>query len=83
MRFWIDFREDELSPRGSRLLLGNNSASHCLYAHAGLVVINIRMVFSPQYYIFYFVVPMGILSWEIRVAFPEESQLRVSRATQP
>ena len=26
---------------------------------------------------------MGFLIWEIRVAFPRESQLRRSRATQP
>ena len=29
------------------------------------------------------IVPMGILSWEIRVAFSGKSQLRQSRATQP
>ena len=29
------------------------------------------------------VVPMGFLPWEIRVAFPGESQLQQSRATQP
>ena len=40
------------------------------------------------YFYFYFtfyicIVPMGFLPWEIRVAFPGESQLRLSRATQP
>ena len=29
------------------------------------------------------IVPVGFLSWKIRVAFPGESQLRQSRATQP
>ena len=29
------------------------------------------------------IVPMGFLPWKIRVAFPGESQLRQSRATQP
>ena len=29
-----------------------------------------------------FIVPMGFLRWEIRVAFPGESQLQQSRATQ-
>ena len=29
------------------------------------------------------IVPMGFLPWEVRVAFPGESQLRQSRATQP
>ena len=29
------------------------------------------------------IVPMGSLPWEIRVAFPGESQLEQSRATQP
>ena len=29
------------------------------------------------------VVPLGFIPWEIRVAFPGESQLRQSRATQP
>ena len=29
------------------------------------------------------IVPTGLLPWEIRVAFHEESQLRQSRATQP
>ena len=29
------------------------------------------------------IVPLGFLPWEIRVAFPEESQLLPSRATQP
>ena len=29
------------------------------------------------------IVPMGFLPWEIRVAFPGESKLRLSRATQP
>ena len=29
------------------------------------------------------IVPMGFLPWEIRVAFPGESQLRHNRATQP
>ena len=37
------------------------------------------------YFTFYYkcIVPMGFLSWEIRVAFPGESQLRQSRANQP
>ena len=30
-----------------------------------------------------YIVPMGFLPWEIRVAFPGERQLRQSRATQP
>ena len=37
-------------------------------------------------YLFFFkncIVPLGFLPWEIRVAFPGESQLRQSRATQP
>ena len=29
------------------------------------------------------IVPMGFLSWEVRVAFPGESQLRQSSATKP
>ena len=29
------------------------------------------------------IVPLGILLWEIRVAFPGESQLQQSRVTQP
>ena len=29
------------------------------------------------------IVPMGFLPWEIRVAFPGKSQLRLSCATQP
>ena len=29
------------------------------------------------------IVPVGFLPWEIRVAFPGESQLRQSRSTQP
>ena len=31
----------------------------------------------------FIIVPMGFLPWEIRVAFPVESHLRQSRATQP
>ena len=29
------------------------------------------------------IAPFGFLPWEIRIAFPEESQLRQSRTTQP
>ena len=45
--------------------------------------------FFTFYFFFFFftvynrIVPMGFLPWEIRVAFPGESQLRESRATQP
>ena len=45
--------------------------------------------FGPQtrvyfYFTFYkCIVPMQFLPWEFRVAFPGESQLRKSRATQP
>ena len=34
-------------------------------------------------FIYNCIVPLGFLQWEIRVAFPEESQLRQSRATHP
>ena len=46
--------------------------------------------YQPLQHLFYFfflfyncIVQMGFLPWEIQVAFPGESQLRQSRATQP
>ena len=36
-----------------------------------------------SYFYFNCIVPIGFLPWGIRVAFPAESQLRRSRATQP
>ena len=41
------------------------------------------MVFYSSFFFLNCIVPMGFLPWEIRVAFPGESQLRQSRATQP
>ena len=46
------------------------------------------LMFSLLLYIFFktfynCIVPVGFISWEIRVAFPGENQLRQSRATQP
>ena len=44
------------------------------------------LTFKKYIFIYTFyncVVPMGFLPWKIRVAFPGESQLRQSRATQP
>ena len=44
----------------------------CCFLEGGLVFIFCNWI-----------VPMGLLPWEIRIAFPGESQLRQSRATQP
>ena len=38
---------------------------------------------SFTYFLNNFIVPRGFLPWENRVAFPGESQLRQSHATQP
>ena len=44
-----------------------------------------RLVFLFFYFFYFYncIVPMGFLPWEIRVAFPGESQRRQIRATQP
>ena len=42
-----------------------------------------QMTSQPLLFLFYnFIVPMEFLPWEIQVAFPGESQLQQSRATQ-
>ena len=43
-----------------------------------------QMTLSQHFlYFVHVVVQMGLFPWEIRVAFPKESQLQQSRATQP
>ena len=47
-------------------------------------IYNVGVYFFSSFFNFYICnVPMGFLLWEIRVAFPGESQLRQSRAAQP
>ena len=44
-----------------------------------------EVVYSGTFYFTFYncIAPMGFLPWEIRVAFPGESQLRQGRASQP
>ena len=48
---------------------------------ARFVVVAVCLCFVVCFY--NYIVPMRFLPWEIRVAFPGQSQLRQSRATQP
>ena len=61
-----------------------------LLSKGGHWIVNVRNDMSAccahKCYTFTFyncIVPVGFLPWEIRVAFPGESQLQQSRATQP
>ena len=70
------------------VLLTENTISTDSPSFITLVVWGSHVPDSWMLILFYFtffncIVPMGIFPWEIRVAFPRESQLRQSRAIQP
>ena len=53
------------------------------FANYPAVHLSAHLVVESLTFFLNFIVPMEFLPWEIRVAFPGESQLRQIRATQP